>query len=136
PLSSASEATPWTGGPGSVEIAVDPRDARGPVQRPCGPITGPDDLTLARRGRGPVGRPWSPVIGSEHLALLLRGIGAGGRHVGDELAEAFRISGRELGARSVRAHAVFHDSLGVYREVDGRAVYDFEKVDAAFERLL
>lgn len=113
PLSGAVEATPATAGPATVEIAVDAGDARGPVER-----------------------PWSPVIGSEHLAMLLRGIGPGGRHVGDELAEAFRIAGRELGARSVRAHAIFHDSLGVYREVDGRPVYDFDKVDAALERLL
>jgi xylan 1,4-beta-xylosidase len=36
----------------------------------------------------------------------------------------------------VRAHAIFHDSLGVYREVDGRPIHDFERVDAAVERLL
>src|SRR4029079_3784114 len=85
---------------------------------------------------GPTARPWRPIIGSEHLALLLRGEGPGGRNVGDDLAEAFRIARAELGARSVRAHAIFHDSLGVYREVDGRPVHDFEKSDAAFERLL
>jgi xylan 1,4-beta-xylosidase len=113
PLSAASEATPGTGGRPAVEIAVDARDARGPLER-----------------------PWRPMIGSEHLALLLRGAGPGGRHVGDELAEAFRIAREELGARSVRAHAIFHDSLGVYREVEGRAVYDFDKVDAALGRLL
>jgi xylan 1,4-beta-xylosidase len=36
----------------------------------------------------------------------------------------------------VRAHAIFHDSLGVYTERDGRPVHDFERVDAALERLL
>lgn len=85
---------------------------------------------------GPTARPWRPIIGSEHLALLLHGIGPGGRNVGDELAEAFRIVRAELGAESVRAHAIFDDSLGVYREVDGRPVHDFAKSDAALERLL
>jgi xylan 1,4-beta-xylosidase len=85
---------------------------------------------------GPVGRPWRPIIGSEHLTLLLRGAGPGGHHVGDELSEAFRIVRDELGARMVRAHAIFHDSLGVYREVDGRPIHDFERVDATLERLL
>jgi xylan 1,4-beta-xylosidase len=85
---------------------------------------------------GPTPRPWRPIIGSEHLALLLRGAGPGNRNVGDELAEAFRIVRAELGVESVRAHAIFHDGLGVYREVNGRPVYDFEKSDAALERLL
>jgi xylan 1,4-beta-xylosidase len=84
----------------------------------------------------PLPRPWRPIIGSEHLALLLRGPGPGGNHVGQELAEAFRIARRELGAEMVRAHAILHDSLGVYREEDGRPVHDFSKVDAVYERLL
>lgn len=86
--------------------------------------------------RGPVERPWQPIIGSEHLALLLRGAGPGGSDVGAELAEAFVMSRRELGARMVRAHGILHDSLGVYREVDGRPVHDFGRVDAVVDRLL
>jgi xylan 1,4-beta-xylosidase len=85
---------------------------------------------------GSTSRPWRPIIGSEHLALLLRGEGPGGRNVGDELAEAFRIVRAELGAKSVRAHAILDDSLGVYREVDGRPVHDFDTSDAVLERLL
>jgi xylan 1,4-beta-xylosidase len=85
---------------------------------------------------GPVQRPWRPCIGSEHLALLLDGPGPGGLPVGDDLAEAFRIVGAELGAEMVRAHAIFDDRLGVYGEVDGRPVYDFGLVDAALDRLI
>jgi xylan 1,4-beta-xylosidase len=85
---------------------------------------------------GPVERPWRPIIGSEHLALLLRGAGAGGHNVGDELAESFRIVRAELGVQMVRAHAIFHDSLGVYRERDGQPIHDFELVDVALDRLL
>ncbi|HET7702227.1 MAG TPA: hypothetical protein VFK35_02430 [Candidatus Limnocylindrales bacterium] len=115
PLSDPIEATP--GGPDAGDATVEVRvDAASRI--------------------GATARPWRPIIGSEHLALLLRGEGPGGRNVGDELEEAFRIVGAELGARSVRAHAIFHDSLGVYREVDGRPVHDFEKADAALERLL
>ena len=84
----------------------------------------------------PLARPWRPLVGSEHLALLLRGPGPGGRHVGDELAESFRIARRELGAEGVRAHAILHDVLGVYREVDGEPRHDFTKVDAVLDRLL
>jgi xylan 1,4-beta-xylosidase len=113
PLSQAVEGSPGTAGDGRVSIEVD-----------------------AAADVGPIERPWRPIIGSEHLALLLRGEGPGGHHVGDELTEAFRIVRAELGAEMVRAHAIFHDSLGVYRERDGEPVHDFERVDAALERLL
>lgn len=113
PLSSAVEGRPEAAGEGRVSVEVD-----------------------ASSDVGPVERPWRPIIGSEHLALLLRGEGPGGHHVGDELSKAFRIVRDELGAQMVRAHAIFHDSLGVYRERDGRPVHDFERVDAVLDRLL
>jgi xylan 1,4-beta-xylosidase len=112
-LSKPAEGLPGTDGDAQVTIEID-----------------------AAAEVGPVERPWRPIIGSEHLALLLRGAGPGGHHVGDELSEAFRIVRDELGSRMVRAHAIFHDSLGVYRERDGEAVHDFERVDAALDRLL
>jgi xylan 1,4-beta-xylosidase len=115
PLSEASSAAPLGPGAGDASVA----------------LTVDAGSTI-----GETARPWRPIIGSEHLALLLRGEGPGGRNVGDELAEAFRIVRAELGAQSVRAHAILHDSLGVYREVDGRPVYDFERVDAALDRLI
>ena len=113
PLSEPAEGRPGTDGEGTVIVDID-----------------------ATAEVGPVERPWRPIIGSEHLALLLRGAGPGGHLVGDELSEAFRIVRDELGSRMVRAHAIFHDSLGVYRERDGEAVHDFERVDAALDRLL
>ena len=129
----------------------------GSLSRPRAPRAGPRDAAVtirvdASETVGPVARPWRPIIGSEHLALLLRGPGPGGRDVGAELAEAFRIVRRELGVEAVRAHAIFDDALGVYREagdhaVDGpgdhpgdRAIdgptHDFAKIDQALDRLL
>jgi xylan 1,4-beta-xylosidase len=90
----------------------------------------------ARHDVGPVHRPWQASVGSEHLALLLEGEGPGGFVVGDDLAEAFRIVRDELGVRMVRAHALLHDRLGVYREQEGRPVHDFSRVEAALDRLL
>ncbi len=113
PPGPVAAARPADAGAGTVEVRVDARH-------------------VTRR----LPRPWQPVIGSEHLALLLRGSGPGGSHVGDELAEAFRIVRRELGVRAVRAHAIFDDSLGVYREINGQSVFDYERVDAAYDRLL
>ncbi|WP_420478065.1 GH39 family glycosyl hydrolase [Brevundimonas sp. FT23028] len=53
----------------------------------------------------------------------------------DALAQ-LRIAREELGFRYIRFHAIFHDDMGVYREVDGRPVYDFSKVDALYDRFL
>ncbi len=86
--------------------------------------------------QGRVARPWRPIVGSEHLQMLLRGPGPGGHHVGEELADAFRIARRDLGAEMVRAHGILHDSLGVYREDDGRPVHDFSQIDMVYDRLL
>ncbi len=38
--------------------------------------------------------------------------------------------------RAVRAHAILHDDLGVYREVDGQPEHDFSGIDRIYDRLL
>ena len=53
----------------------------------------------------------------------------------DALAQ-LEIAREELGFRYIRFHAIFHDDMGVYREVDGQPVYDFTKVDALYDRFL
>ena len=113
----------------------------GALSTPVRPRTGPAHADVAIRVNasqvlGPVQRPWRPIIGSEHLAMLLRGPGPGGHDVGAELAESFRIVRRELGVQAVRAHAIFHDLLGVYRDGEEGAIHDFSKVDQVLDRLL
>jgi xylan 1,4-beta-xylosidase len=114
----------------------------GPVSAAVGPVPTERDGEVsvqvdASRSTGPVHRPWRRIIGSEHLALLLRGEGPGGLDVSEDLAKAFRIVKAELGVEAVRAHAILHDVLGVYREdADGHPHYDFDKVDLVIDRLL
>lgn len=81
-------------------------------------------------------RPWTPVIGSEHLSHLLSAETTGGRPIGTEFAEALALVHSDLGVRSVRAHGILGDDLGVYREIDGRPAYDFSIVDEVYDRLL
>ena len=47
-----------------------------------------------------------------------------------------QIAREELGFRYIRFHAIFHDDMGLYREVDGQPVYDFSKIDALYDRFL
>ena len=113
PQSAAVEATPGHDGDAACRVTID-----------------------ASAGAGPLDRPWRPMIGAERLSQLDHGDGPGGRHIGDEFAEALRMAHDELGVLAVRAHAIFHDDLGVYREVDGNPVHDFAGIDRIYDRLL
>ncbi|MDX6295411.1 MAG: xylan 1,4-beta-xylosidase [Kribbellaceae bacterium] len=81
-------------------------------------------------------RPWVPMVGSERLSQLLCKDLTGGREIGAELERALRRMHDELGVRTVRAHAIFHDDTRVYTELDGEPVYDFSVVDEIYDRLL
>ncbi|GAA2407104.1 GH39 family glycosyl hydrolase [Nonomuraea africana] len=85
---------------------------------------------------GELARPWRFMIGSEHLSYLLCQDTSGGRPIGAELTEALRTMREELGVRTVRAHAILGDDLGVYKEIDGRAVYDFSGVDQVYDTIM
>ncbi len=116
-------------------------EAQGELSRPVRSTPGQRDgavsiTATADRVVGPVARPWRPIVGSEHLALLRRDVGPGGSDVGTELAEALRITHRELGVESVRAHAILDDSLGVVSDSGAGLVHDFAGVDDVLERLL
>jgi xylan 1,4-beta-xylosidase len=111
--SSPVEGTPASHGTGAVGVRVD-----------------------AGRIVGQVHRPWRPMIGSEHLSHLLCADLSGGRPIGPELAEALRAAHDVLGVRSVRAHAILCDDLGVYSEIEGRPTYDFSGVDRVYDLVL
>jgi xylan 1,4-beta-xylosidase len=76
------------------------------------------------------------MIGSEHLSQLFYEDGPGGSRIGAEFQEALRQAHSELGATYIRAHAILHDELGVYREDAGEAHYDFTAIDRIYDLLL
>jgi xylan 1,4-beta-xylosidase len=65
-------------------------------------------------------------VGSDYPGTLIRD---------DSLAQ-LKTAKDELGFRYIRFHAVFHDVLGTYKEVDGKPVYDWTKLDYLYDRLL
>lgn len=118
-------------------IEADEGDQSPPITPVDGAMDGAVAIQVdARQVLGPVERPWRPIIGSEHLGMLLRGPGPGGRNVGTELAQAFRIVRADLGVASVRAHAILDDSLAVYRETDTGPIHDFTLVGDILDRVL
>jgi xylan 1,4-beta-xylosidase len=139
--------TDTTGAPGrrawyrvSAVAAVDDRSQPASEPVPASPSADLDGRCMvtvdASITRGPVERPWRPMIGAEHLSQLDYGAGPGGRNVGKEFAEALRMAHHELGVRAVRAHAILHDELGVYREVGGEPVHDFRGIDRIYDQVL
>jgi xylan 1,4-beta-xylosidase len=82
---------------------------------------------------GPLHHVWRAMVGSEHLSHLLSTEETGGRPIGAELHEALRRTHDELGVRSVRAHGILCDDLGVYREVGGAPVHDFTEIDRVYD---
>ncbi|CAN5624330.1 hypothetical protein BH24ACT14_BH24ACT14_04470 [soil metagenome] len=80
-------------------------------------------------------RVWH-MIGSERLSQLADPVTLAGHPVAEEFADSLRIACDQLGAERVRAHAILHDDLGVYREVDGEPHYDFSRVDGLYDQIL
>ncbi|MGP4098520.1 GH39 family glycosyl hydrolase [Nonomuraea sp. KM90] len=109
PFSPAVEAAPLPAAAATVSLRVD-----------------------ARRVTRDLPRPWAYMVGSEHLSHLLSTDETGGRPIGEELARALRTVHEELGVRTVRAHAILGDDLGVYKD----GAYDFSGVDAVYDRVV
>jgi len=74
----------------------------------------------------PLDRSYNFSVGSDYPGTLIRD---------DSLAQLETVR-KELGFRYIRFHAIFHDVLGTYREVEGRPVYDWSKIDRLYDRLL
>ncbi|MFK2890893.1 GH39 family glycosyl hydrolase [Dyella flagellata] len=74
----------------------------------------------------PLDRFYNFSVGSDYPGTLIRD---------DSLAQLKTVEA-ELGFRYIRFHAIFHDVLGTYREVDGKPVYDWTKIDRLYDRLL
>jgi xylan 1,4-beta-xylosidase len=84
------------------------------------------------------------MVGSERLSQLLLEAdgtetepGCDNAVIAAEFAAALRLAREDLGATTVRAHAIFHDDNAVAsREADGTLRFDFTRVDAIYDRLL
>jgi xylan 1,4-beta-xylosidase len=94
---------------------------------------------------GRLDRVWR-MAGAERLSQL-REDGADGDRTGGadgndgkiaaEFADALRLAHTELGASTVRAHAILHDDNAVVRrDQEGTLHYDFSTIDAIYDQLL
>lgn len=134
-----ADTTPGRGGWYAV-AALQTVNAIGPLSPPahCAQIDVSDvTVRVAAAGARPLHRIWQAMVGSEHLSHLLCPDTTGGRPIGPELRAALRRVHDDLGVRSVRAHGILDDDLGVYRlAADGSPVHDFTGVDRVYDTVL
>ncbi|HEY0647180.1 MAG TPA: beta-xylosidase, partial [Phenylobacterium sp.] len=77
-----------------------------------------------------------PTVPRNRMAQFSVGSDYPGTLIREESLAQLRTVSEELGFRYIRFHDIFHDEMGVYREVDGRPVYDFTRIDHLYDRLL
>jgi xylan 1,4-beta-xylosidase len=75
---------------------------------------------------GPVDRFFDLSVGSDFPGTLIR----------DDSQAQLKLTVDELGFRYIRFHAIFHDVLGTMRVEDGKAVYQWSKIDRLYDGLL
>jgi len=69
---------------------------------------------------------WQDCVGADHPGILLRN---------DNLAQ-LRTAHDELGFQYIRFHGIFADDMAAYRELNGKPVYDFDRIDAVYDAIL
>ncbi len=83
------------------------------------------DLNAALAAR-PVDRFFDLSVGSDFPGTLIR----------EDSQAQLKTVAEELGFRYIRFHAIFHDILGTVRLRNGKAVYDWAKLDQLYDSLL
>ncbi|RYG16398.1 MAG: beta-xylosidase [Caulobacteraceae bacterium] len=78
----------------------------------------------------------APTTPRDRFADLSIGADYPGTTMREDSLGQLRLARDELGFRYIRMHGIFHDDLNVYREVDGRPVYDFDRIDRMYDRFL
>lgn len=105
------------------------------------PVSGSGRVQLfvdAARQAGTLQHKWEICLNSEHLSYLFRGdINQHLRGAGSALRNANKRLHDDFGIRYIRAHGIFMDDLGVYREdAAGKPVYDWAAIDRLYDMLL
>jgi xylan 1,4-beta-xylosidase len=85
------------------------------------------ELRVDRNDPGkPLAHFWSTCVGAGRANEGLRA----------SWLEQLKLVHDACGFQYVRFHGLFHDDMFVYRQVNGRAVYNFQYVDDLFDRML
>jgi xylan 1,4-beta-xylosidase len=76
------------------------------------------------------GRPF------KHFWNFCVGAGRANEGLRADWQEQLRYAVKECGFKYIRFHGLYHDDMFLYREENGRAIYNFQYVDILFDKLL
>lgn len=79
------------------------------------------------------GAPGRPL---KHFWNFCVGAGRANEGLRADWQEQLRFAVKECGFKYIRFHGLYHDDMFVYREENGRAIYNFQYVDILFDKLL
>jgi xylan 1,4-beta-xylosidase len=71
-----------------------------------------------------------------HFWSLCVGAGRANEGLRAGWLEQLAMVRRDCGFQYLRFHGLFHDDMFVYREVDGRGIFNFQYIDELFDRML
>ncbi|MBC8096280.1 MAG: beta-xylosidase [Akkermansiaceae bacterium] len=72
----------------------------------------------------------------KHFWSLCVGAGRANEGLRADWQEQLRLAVKECGFKYIRFHGLYHDDMFVYREENGRGIYNFQYVDILFDKLL
>jgi xylan 1,4-beta-xylosidase len=85
------------------------------------------DLTFSAKAPGrPLRHYWSTCVGAGRANEGLRA----------NWQEQLALAVKHCGFRYLRFHGLFHDDMCVYREHEGKPIYNWQYIDALFDRML
>lgn len=79
------------------------------------------------------GAPGTPL---KHFWSECVGAGRANEGLRADWQAQLRLAVKECGFKYIRFHGLFHDDMFVYREENGRGIYNFQYVDILFDQLL
>jgi len=77
-----------------------------------------------------------PTIQRDHFVDFSIGSDYPGTLIRDDSLKQLKLVKDELGFKYIRFHAIFHDVLGTYTEINGSPIYDWTKIDYLYDHLL
>lgn len=84
----------------------------------------------ASKTLGAMPRFWQEGVGSCHIYMVLNSA----QNI--NFKEHFKMAVTELGMKRIRAHGILNDDVGIYKEVNGVATYDWKNLDLIYDFLV
>ena len=79
---------------------------------------------------GPLNKFWQEGVGSCHIYMTINSA----QHL--DFKDHYALAARELGMKRIRAHGILDEDVGIYKEANGQAVYDWKNMDAIYDYIV